>query len=425
MASSGTTSGLLRCPKNLRECIDWVLRATERDKTGQVNNIVNLKSALKAELKVPGLKTVDLKAQLDALASGLGSFIGYGSGGQVNGSGIGKKGSYESSYKGVSWPECKSGSPCSGCLNFSSSCHQSDPSSTSCHGSCCPNCDVKKAAKIFLGMLPCLYYALKYLFKQCEGDWKTLKISNQDSSLGRFLVGMGFELQKLDQSKKGENIFTLLSSLINDSDGPLEKLYEKSKIYFTSRFTSLVSPSDSKPETVRDILLWLSGLPFTSGFEDLLDHCKDLCSDIKDSSNPVQFNNFESSLYASCFLSPFVLAAIQWPGKSEIFYHNLSDVSKSLYPEDPFDLFNMLLENVRKVFPPLKFLEYQCGKDRDRAGWQTCYYGQKCLEKFNGNSSGSTSVCCNPSSLPRGIFCTSVPSTSDVHEHCTSSKTED
>ncbi|KAK1935239.1 variant erythrocyte surface antigen-1, alpha subunit [Babesia divergens] len=67
-------SSLLVCPKNLKECIDWVLRATERDQTGTNNDIDNLKNALKAELKGSGL--TDELNELDALASGLGFLAG-------------------------------------------------------------------------------------------------------------------------------------------------------------------------------------------------------------------------------------------------------------------------------------------------------------------------------------------------------------
>ncbi|KAK1932806.1 variant erythrocyte surface antigen-1, alpha subunit [Babesia divergens] len=66
---------LLGCPKNLKECIDWVLRATGKDNLKGTFNIENLKNALNAELKESGL-TDDLETQLNALASGLGFLAG-------------------------------------------------------------------------------------------------------------------------------------------------------------------------------------------------------------------------------------------------------------------------------------------------------------------------------------------------------------
>ncbi|KAK1932193.1 hypothetical protein X943_004047, partial [Babesia divergens] len=279
--------------------------------------------ALKEAEKIPGNS---LKGPLKAFFSNL-------------------KAEYALVYSSAKWDSLcsKSGSqPCPSC----SSCHSSGLSSTSCHGSCCPNCDVRKAAKIFLGFIPCLYYALKYLKDKCNnGGWRDHIINHKDHSLHRFLVGMGFDLAKLDDSKNGKHIFDSLSSLFTGSSKPLQSLYEKSKKYFTSSSSSLVPSSDSKPETVRDILLWLSGLPFIPQFPKLLQHCNGLCSDIKDSSNPVKFDNFETSLFNSCFLSPFVLAAIEDHKEAfEKFPPYKSEWQKFSYPEDPSDLLEKLCE---------------------------------------------------------------------------------
>ncbi|KAK1937987.1 variant erythrocyte surface antigen-1 family protein [Babesia divergens] len=392
------------------------------------DNIDKLKNALKAELK-GSVKTDDLK-ELEPLADGLESFIGYDKGG-LNGSGIGKSG-YESSYKDASWPECGSSSKCSGCRASSSSCSHSGPS-TSCHGSCCKNCDVRKAAKIFLGMLPCLYYALKYLYKQCEGDWKTFNIS-EDKPLRRFFAGMGYEIEKLDGEKNGQNISGLLETLFTGSN-PLQSLYEKSKEYFTS-LSSRSLPSGSPPTTVREILLWLSGLPFTSGFEALLKHCERLCDSIKDSKNSVQFNdfdNFETSLFDSCFLSPFVLGAIEVSKSDEEALKGFplykSEISKFSYPEDPSDLLEKLCENVRKIFVPLKFLCMQCERDNNDAGWKDCTFGQKCADALKSSStSGFTSSSgsgsgCTSCDGHETYLCTWSSSNKDVHDgHCLNGK---
>ncbi|KAK1939086.1 variant erythrocyte surface antigen-1 family protein, partial [Babesia divergens] len=329
---------------------------------------------------------------------------------------------YVSSYDSSSakWESlCKSGSPkCCGSPSPPCSCPQDCSSgSPSCPKDCCEKCPKRLCAKIFLGMLPCLYYALKYLYDKCngKGGWSDLNISS-DNSLGRFLVGMGYEIGKLDETKTGENISRLLSPLFNGSK--FKDLYEKSKKYFTSRFTSLVFPSDSKtPSTVREILLWLSGLPFTPGFEALLKHCKGLCEPVKDS---VQFNDFEASLFNSCFLLPIsVLTAIERPGTSEVFP---SEAPKFFYPSDPSDLLDMLFENVRKVFVPLKFLCLQCENGAAQGGWKNCAFGQTCAQALKSSSpsgsftspSGSCSSCPNS----KTYLCT-ANSTPDVHDgHC-------
>ncbi|KAK1935269.1 variant erythrocyte surface antigen-1 family protein, partial [Babesia divergens] len=379
-------------------------------------NINNLKDALKAELKgsVLNVDLTQLESQLDPLASGLGNFIGY-SGGRLKGDGIGKNGltaqkfsSYDPSE--ATWKElCEK---CQ-CKEYSSPCSCSCRSSGVCSNpsKCCDNCDVRKAAKIFLGMLPCLYYALKYLFKQCEGDWKTLKISDKDYSPGHFLSGMGYELQKLE-NKTGGEISGLLSSLFT-SGSKFKDLYEKSQNYFTSSSPSPVpsSDSDSKPETVREILLWLSGLPFTSGFKDLLKHCERLCKPVAS----LNFDNFESSLFNSCFLSPFVLGVIEEPTEeARKFPPYKSEWQNFSYPEDPFKLFETFCDFVRKIYIPLNFLKFQCERTPAQAGWQECFFGQNC-------SVSSSSV----SSAPSGCTCKGhdkyLCTGSSKHSSCSSS----
>ncbi|KAK1940203.1 variant erythrocyte surface antigen-1 family protein, partial [Babesia divergens] len=366
------------------------------------------------------VQDVDLK-ELTDLASGLKSFIGYGSNGSLTGTGIGKTGQggsqYASSYSNASWEELCENCKCKS--NPSSHSHSCScgSSSGSCHGSCCENCNVKKAAKIFLGFIPCLYYALDYLYDKCKVDWSSHNINQKDLSLHRFLVGMGYDVGKL-HSKKGEDIFTLLESLF-PSNGPLEKLYEKCKNYFPSPSPSPshVPSSDSKPKTpstVREILLWLSGLPFTSGFKALLEHCERLCKPV----SSLNFDNFESSLYASCLRSPFVLAAIQWPSKSEIFPSDSFINSESLYPEDAFDLLETLFKYIHKIYTPLTFLEYQCRIDRDQAGWKNCGFGQKCMDALKPFLSSAASSPCCPTSSPHGILCTGKPGDKDHAEHC-------
>ncbi|KAK1937288.1 variant erythrocyte surface antigen-1 family protein [Babesia divergens] len=399
-------NSLLHCPKNLRECIDWVLCIHAQGK------ISDLASAVKNVLGNSNGNAIGL----NELVKGLESFL----------EGIkSTRGSYVSSYlKTATWEklcqDCK-------CRDYSKSkslcpcsCGSSPVPNSVCNpDKCCPDCNVRAAARVFLCFLPCMWYALDYLYKQCNGGgWQNFKISdNSLTSLGSFFAGMGYDLGKLDGEKNGSQISSSLSSLLNDS-GPLKKLYDVSQKYFPS--PSLVSPSDSKskPKTVRDILLWLSGLPFTSGFKALLLHCKGLCSDIKDSSNPVQFNNFESSLYASCLRSPFVLAAIEDHKEAfKNFPPYKSEISKFSYPSDHFDLFEALFKYIHKIYTPLTFLEYQCKTPNSSSGWKNCGYGQKCMDAL-GKPSNPSSPCC-PSSLPKGILCTGQPGETDHAEHCT------
>ncbi|KAK1935315.1 variant erythrocyte surface antigen-1 family protein [Babesia divergens] len=320
---------------------------------------------------------------------------------------------FSSAYSSAKWDSLCSQSVSKCCGSPSCSC-----TSGSCPDKgCCEKCPKRLCAKIFLGILPCIYYALQYLYDKSKGGWKNFKIKDGPSltPLSYFLSGMGYEIGKLDETKTGENISRLLSPLFNGSK--FKDLYEKSQNYFTSRFTSLVFPSDSQPKTpstVREILLWLSGLPFTPGFEALLDHCKDLCKPV----SSLNFNDFESSLFNSCFLLPVsVLTAIQRPGTSEVFP---SEAPKFFYPSDPSDLLDMLFENVRKVFPVLKFLCLQCELQAAQGGWTSCRFGQKCVEALKSSStSGFTSSgSCSSCSGHDTYLCT-ASANPDVHDgHC-------
>ncbi|KAK1935274.1 variant erythrocyte surface antigen-1 family protein, partial [Babesia divergens] len=350
-----------------------------------------------------------------------------------------KCGTCQKSGKHSSCSGCKdpSGSSCDGCTETLkkledhkdvlslmtrgySSAYSSEASWTSLPSSGSVSEDEKKAAKIFLGMLPCLYYALQYLYDRCNGGWSDQNISNQDKPLRRFLVGMGYDVDKeLNGGKTGQEISSSLSSLFTSSNGPLKKLYDVSQKYFPS--PSLLPSSDSKPETVRDILLWLSGLPFSKGFEALLEHCKRLCKPVENSVKFIDFDNFKASLFDSCFLSPFVLAAIE---DSEEAFKNFppykSEISKFSYPEDPSALLEKLCEYTRKVFPPLKFLCMQCELDNNDAGWKDCAYGQGCAQalKISSPPVSSSPSGCTSCSGSNTYLCTAI-NKDTVHDgHC-------
>ncbi|KAK1934028.1 variant erythrocyte surface antigen-1 family protein [Babesia divergens] len=381
------------------------------------NNINDLENAVNAVLKESGL-TGDFNAldQLTNLANELAKFV----------DGIGKTGGskYESSYsKDATWDEL-----CRNC-----SCRTSNPScpcfssGSSSFDKCCENCDVKKAAKIFLGFLPCLYYALKYLNEKCDedSDWKNNNIN--ETGLGHFLTGLGFDVEKLNVGQRGSVIPGFLKDLFSP-DGPLKKLYDVSENYFTSFPSSPVPSSDSKdvktPSTVREMLLWLSGLPFTSGFEALLNHCKDLCSAITD---PFTSDKFKASLFDSCFLSPFVLGAIEdSEDKSGELPPYKSEWQVLAYPEDPSDLLEKLCEYVSKIYVPLRLLHQICSLDPSEAGWKYCYYGKKCAEKLNETSPGSASSDPSHSASPEckcdnsdKYLCTwATGSQPHAHDHC-------
>ncbi|KAK1938380.1 variant erythrocyte surface antigen-1 family protein [Babesia divergens] len=505
--------GLLRCPKNLRECIDWIVCIEIQDKTDKLAKAVET-----------ALATNDAIQWVKTLSNVLAHFIGYNGSRQFQSSGIGRKPSedftdlsaseikkledlvenalkeakgvkdsalsgllgrlstglennanglqtqatalkknvdelnikrtvsskispactalkfylnilntgYVLSYssQNAKWPDCKSGTPCCG----------KDPcpecQSGQCpDGGCCDACPQKKSAKIFLGMLPCLYWGLRILWVRCKDtvawpDWSQKKIT-EALQLKTFLQAGGYDIAKLN-AKNASEISSLLDSLFNGSNGTFDNIHKDVSEKYFSKILPSSSCSDSCPpspsivptpksqshvylKTVRSILLWLSGLPFSKGFNALLSHCERLCLATKNSVNSDEFLYY---IHTCCFLLPIsVLTAIQCPEGSKSFFPSSSEWESFCYPSDPSALFDMFLDCVRKVFVALKFLYLQCKLYPAQGGWGNCSYGKNC--KTDGETSpsvpsGSSSDCDCPN---KDIYlCTA--SGNPVHDHC-------
>ncbi|KAK1935528.1 variant erythrocyte surface antigen-1 family protein, partial [Babesia divergens] len=342
---------------------------------------------------------------------------------------------YVSSYVNSTWDSlcpkssstCCCGQPSCSCSKSSSPCCKS---SRSCDPSqCCPDCPQKKAAKIFLGMLPCLYYGLKILYDRCKygsgfAGWHDITVSNDkpESDLAKFLFAWGFDLRSL-KTKKGTEFFSLLEKLFgSDSSGPLQKLSTLvTEKYFTSHLIS--PPKDPKtPSTVRSMLLWLYGLRFQKHFSELVENCKSLCSPFGNSFHPDAFCYY---IHASCFLLPVaIISLIEDPSSTATLLSSSSDWQKFSYPEDLSSLFEKLCEYARKIFVALAFLYYQCERNAGQGGWNDCAFGRQCAQAFE-NSSTSVSSASSPStsssdcSCPNSktYLCTAI-NKDPVHDHC-------
>ncbi|KAK1939095.1 variant erythrocyte surface antigen-1 family protein, partial [Babesia divergens] len=333
---------------------------------------------------------------------------------------------YVSSYVNSTWESlCKSGSKCCGSSSPPScKCPQTCSPGSSCPSQCCPDCPQRKAAKIFLGMLPCLYWGLKIVYDRCKYDsgfagWNLAKIP-EASGLRDFLTAWGYDVHPL-KSKNASDLPPILDILYGS--GKFKSLFDfVSKEYFSIHvFTS--DPSKSQdPLTVRSMLLWLYGLPFTSGFHDLVLHCSSLCLPFGNSFHPDAFCYY---LHVSCFLLPVsVISVIQLPDGSPSFLPSPSDWKDFSYPSDTLELFENFCDFVRKVYIPLNFLRYQCERITEQAGWMDCYFAKTCVTALENSLSTpapvSATSCCK-SSGPYGILCTSIPGHSNYHEHCISS----
>ncbi|KAK1935512.1 variant erythrocyte surface antigen-1 family protein, partial [Babesia divergens] len=323
---------------------------------------------------------------------------------------------YLSSYVNSKWEDlCSPGSKC--CGNLSCSC-----SGSSCpDNGCCENCPKRLCAKIFLGMLPCLYFGLKIVYDRCKygsdfPDWHLRKIT--EGSIGKFLTAWGYDVHPL-KSKNASDLPPILDILFG-SDKIFENLYNfVSEKYFTSS-----SSGSSSPSTVREMLLWLYGLRFQKHFSDLVSLCRTLSLPLDNAFHPDAVCYY---LHLSCFLVPVsFISTVQHSDShvSTFFPDADSEWQNFCYPSDPSDLLEKFCEYVRKIFVALNFLYYQCKNDRNSAGWNDCAFGKTCVEALKSSSpskspSTSSSDCSCPNS--GSYLCTAI-NKDPVHDHCAQEK---
>ncbi|ORM41381.1 uncharacterized protein BXIN_2429 [Babesia sp. Xinjiang] len=294
-------------PGNLKECIDWILRVTNKDdtKNGDQNGkelgeavVKLLEGATKyldsltngnnggATEKLTKdkdvLQAVNGNGQLiTKLADNLQKFIGYNNGGgTLTGNGIGNQGTsggagqkYTSTYTG----------------DWNSVGNEQNK---------------QLCARIFLGTIPVMFSGLSYLYWQCNtgngrGDtrWSTHQINKPP--LGIYLVCSGYDSKQLNQKGSGSGgknitgteVAKLLKELFSDNNGatkvsnpypeyinevlkntnttspdthPLSSLYLASQYYFQYKFHP--GSPNRVPCSIREMLYWLMALPYSGCF---------------------------------------------------------------------------------------------------------------------------------------------------------------
>ncbi|KAK1937446.1 hypothetical protein X943_001935 [Babesia divergens] len=325
----------------------------------------------------------------------------------------------------ASWPDCSkpsSSGPCCG-----SSCPQNCSSGQCPSEGCCEKCPKRLCAKIFLGMLPCLYYGLKILYDRAQDPltwpgWTHIDlwpngISRND--LAKFFHAWGYDVRPL-KSKKGSEFVSLLDSLFN---GSFKSLYDVSKNYIISLSSPSRSPSissshlkPSPPKTVRSMLLWLYGLRFQRHFSELVENCKSLCSPFGNLYNSDAFCYY---IHTTCFFAPLaIISLIEDSSSTATLLSSSSDWKSFSYPEDLSSLFEKLCEYARKIFVALNFLSIQCQLTSSQVGWRHCYFGKDCSVNSGSGSFSSSSGCqCSGSNI---YLCSYVSgSNQNVHDgHC-------
>ncbi|GBE60153.1 Ribosome-binding protein 1, putative [Babesia ovata] len=139
--------------------------------------------------------------------------------------------------------------------------------------------------------------------------------------------------------------------------------------------------STPTPRTVREMLCWVSDLPYAPGYDDLKDYIESLFAkskSIESLPDPISAIDIIASLFQTCWNTSSVLAGIggyESIGLSKLHYERYG-ISLMYYATEPCTLLCQLLTYVYASYHQLSFLRTQCGRDSKQGGWRDCQYGE-------------------------------------------------
>ncbi|GBE63286.1 Extracellular matrix-binding ebh, putative [Babesia ovata] len=274
--------------------------------------------------------------------------------------------------------------------------------------------DGPKAARACLSFLPTLAQDLITLKSYSNSDWQNKQIylyerTKNTNSLGVFLANRGFSVSKRDNGYEGElknkpnckgsDIFGKLTGKINGGadrlftsikgekeEGLITKLFNYYEMYLRVCHQTLPSPA-RYPCSVRDMLSWMSGVPYSHVFSKVHGHVKSLLNEDANKKDTVMTTVLKSQTYNplkdSCKRSAHLLVAIcgNGHGAEECDYPYSVCFSNNhgnfYYPSDPATLLGMVYDIVRRLCYVLYFLYAQCKRTASAGnGWKECAYGQ-------------------------------------------------
>ncbi|GBE62931.1 hypothetical protein, conserved [Babesia ovata] len=295
--------------------------------------------------------------------------------------------------------------------------------------------DGMNGAKIMLTVTPIVCDALKELkdgLDNEDGKWKNYTIYNKNEShhsLHRlFFNDHGYDVGLRGNADSGElnhrhdfNGNNILSHLDSDTynlfvtskqplnapasralpsdepavevvneDGVIPKLYNYLTEFFQVGHIA-TSFSMKAPCSVYEQLVWLTGLPHNPVYEKLPKHVTSLF-EVPDKNDPstkhvvpidasptnINSDDIVTAVKELCETSYAVLTTVVGTGDAECGYA-CEFPSNSLglqYPSNPAQCFDTLLDVLRRLFPPLKFLFAKCGTPASEHGWLKCQYGR-------------------------------------------------
>ncbi|CDR71959.1 hypothetical protein, conserved [Babesia bigemina] len=272
-------------------------------------------------------------------------------------------------------------------------------------------------AKAFLSALEFLNEDLSYLREQCTEKWSPKQIY-ASSSLGTFLHKCGYGVATLESKQDGElrNKPDCMGSDVRGflvGEGYTEVYNSKSNIKHALQYIydylpdyydvcHLSTSSSKRPCSVYEMLCWLTGLPHNKAYNELLLHGlsdmfvdpkrqeKEVDGDIEftvDRTEHVHIDAYPNRLtYENtcnlvdhiCAKSHDVLCRILGTGDENTMYavDYSTNSLKLYYPSSGEECLDMFLNILRRLFPPLKYLQTQCGIAANEFGWAGCRYGK-------------------------------------------------
>ncbi|GBE62939.1 hypothetical protein, conserved [Babesia ovata] len=318
--------------------------------------------------------------------------------------------------------------------------------------------DGRKAAKILVTIMKLLDDDLTDLRHECKNGWKEKRIClvskpNKPNPLGAFFQDCGYRVSKLEEPYEGElrcqhemrggDVFGKLVASLQDvnkiahlvkcpsfkeitDDVNIIDLLKCLTSHVSEYYQSChiqIQKSKRYPCSVRDICVWLSGLPHTAVYGKIDGHCDKLLNQEDEATNtfPNQADTvmkrsldyLHGNIKTLCHLAPKILVSIQGHGSglNHAAYPYACCLENNhgqfYYPGDPSSLLDMLKDMCSRLLRALCFLYQQCRYTAsDGNGWRECQYGYRVgtYQWVCGKSSSepNTQPKCQPNSEPNG-----------------------
>ncbi|GBE63343.1 hypothetical protein, conserved [Babesia ovata] len=282
-----------------------------------------------------------------------------------------------------------------------------------------------KYAKIMLTSTSTLYEELYHLFYSCHKDWSKLKIDGSEKAtkhigdFKKYLESQGYQAASLiNKNHTGQEVAEKLKTAFSNYDdfdtpsdlrysdvgtylnsirrewGPMSLLYRHLATYYSVCHTRIPTAPKS-PCTIRDMLGWMCGLPYTAVYHSIKTHCNTMLNEkingtdkYPNKEDPVLRPILETGIVKyiahTCQYSYETLTTICGNGHGAPtadypYASNFCDNSRNFYyPQRASELFDMLNAICPRLLRALYSLYSQCRYTvADGNGWRDCQYGGK------------------------------------------------